>query len=419
MRFLTRCCVIAAIVSTIATANDFPLRVGNWWLFSYRTVRGGLGVSMVDSGTVRWTINAIYPGNTVQWITIEQTRSLMRSTYRSPIGGGASDYDSIFIPPRVTMTAETLMNTYGKNAITRSAFVRDTCPILAFEPSALSSTQALVTVGKMWYHGDSVITSRIDPSPCRNGGACAAPQYFTTGLSIGPVGYFNANSPCMLDAINSETWTLIDHYAPIVWMEPDTLRVGVPAFIDLHSYETTCAPDSIAKTLSLDADDLFLTYQAYYSPLKDCYPVPGYRMTAQYSVTPQASGKFPVYVENLPFCYPKCLDPTIVIRARLIDTLVILPAAGAMPTKNHETKTVPESVSYQASTLRVSGMTGSGAIVRVFRINGTLVLSQKVTNASAVAIPIRLVSGFYFVEIESGTQGLPRRQVGLPVLGER
>jgi len=202
-----------AVLSAWGAGDYFPAKVGNYWLFSYRSSSGGWGSNAVDSGTVTWEIRSIiatksYPAQVTAMI--EQTRALAHRKFTPGImvPPGLPGYDSVYSPPRITRDSLRLRWLEPGNAITRDT---DTCFIMAHDPAGtLPAGKAVIGDTSVIYGGNPVSATIIDPSPCRSGmQQCEEPDWFVTAAGIGPVGYFKRSPLCLMDAYWSETWDLV------------------------------------------------------------------------------------------------------------------------------------------------------------------------------------------------------------------
>ena len=208
-------CVICAntVFDAWGAGDHFPAITGNYWLFSYRSLRGGWGSSVVDSGTVKWEIRSLiatksYPAQVTA--LIEQTRTCIRRKVTPGIEDppGLAGYDSIYSPPRITRDSLRLHWLEPGNAITRDS---DTCIIMAHDPAqTLPSGKDVIRDTSVIYSGGLVYAKIIDPSPCRGGlPQCEEPDWFMTAAGIGPVAYFKQSPSCLMDAYWSERWSLV------------------------------------------------------------------------------------------------------------------------------------------------------------------------------------------------------------------
>jgi hypothetical protein len=214
MKYLIRrAAIVLCASSALAAADHFPIAQGNAWLFSYKHVSGGWGVSTIDSGTIKWDIGPVFygaavPGGVTAHFTIRQTKSLCRRIYNpgSVLPGSGAAYDSIYVPFRVTVDSFAVASNGVNNGF---AFpMSDTCWSFAHNPQDPSlAGKIAVRDTALSYSGKSLSASIIDPSPCRN--PYSDVRYFITADSLGPVGYHTSSSPFIMDAFWQEDWSLV------------------------------------------------------------------------------------------------------------------------------------------------------------------------------------------------------------------
>lgn len=282
-------CVVAAIVMTvtIAFADLFPVREGNWWRFTYAMTFGGLeGGLQIDSGTVQWRIIRIIvskndtAGKDAYLIKIQQRRDLTRSR-TTIITNPIIVKDSLFNPPRgaidtLILTRDSIQPTgshlYLWNGIKLN---KDSCVTLLHEPLC-PADQCTLSTSQVLYKGTTITGYMVDPFPCRKKGTlapnCIAPKRFTLADGIGPVAYELGLEPCIFDLNINEQWTLIDHHASNRWIEPDTITAGELATLTLSTLEYSCFPDSFDKNAEIASNGVSLVYKPVYNPAADCLP---------------------------------------------------------------------------------------------------------------------------------------------------
>jgi hypothetical protein len=337
---------LAASVS-IAFADLFPVREGNWWNFSFIKTIDGLEGSEIDSGAILWRIIQIIPGDDALYlIKIQQQRDLVRSmnNYINPV-------DSVFDPPRTTFDTLTLPANYLSNGLT---FTNDSCIALLHEPQCAAG-QCTLSTAQIQYHGKTITGYIVDPLPCRSKGAsnpdCIASDRFTLADGIGPVAFKSGWSPCTFDLFVEEQWTLIDHHASDRWISPDTVAAGTLTTLTLSTLEYVFEPGAFVKNIAMGSNGILLTYMPVYDPSVRLAALYGHGVQIRFQLTAPAAGKYPVIAERLPMDCPTCGVSLPDIEC--IDTLVV---------------TGPASIKGRV----ING--ASGPIASARKINGTVVL---------------------------------------------
>ena len=310
---------------SIAFADLFPAREGNWWRYRYTVTSGLAGATRADSGTVQWSIFKMLPGNDTYWIEMQQRRDLIRST-TTLVTYPPVIIDSVFNPPRSTIDTVTLTGKYGGNGL---AINGDNCYPLLHQPLCWSADPSctLRTV-PIDYHGKTIIGYIIDPVACPLQ-ACAPARTFTQADGIGLVAFESSSSSqpaCIGSTLTHEQWTLVDHYVPTRWITPDTATAGSAVTLMLSTLEYSCMPDSFVKSMSIDAGRISLAYRPVYNPLRSCVSMYELIPFITYRFTAPPAGSYPVFAESQPSCYPLCLPPSII---ECIDTLVVTGAVSA------------------------------------------------------------------------------------------
>ncbi|MBD3420133.1 MAG: hypothetical protein GF398_08460 [Chitinivibrionales bacterium] len=209
--------ILSALIAV--SAEYFPFADGYRWQFAFdRSVTGLMG-STTDSGLVEWEIVAVevmesYP---VQYrIRILQTRRTLRR-YGASFAGttGMQSYDSLVVPPLVSYDTVIVRSVGGVNGLW---FEGDSCWSFVHNPNDSIPPNALtLTTGTISFRGQTLKTLSVDPAPCRGPtvGAgrpylnCRAPSKFTLGENLGPVAYYSASSPCLMDYNLVEKWELV------------------------------------------------------------------------------------------------------------------------------------------------------------------------------------------------------------------
>jgi hypothetical protein len=384
--------VVLAIVFivTIAFADWFPVREGNWWWFNYTVSTGGLGGSKVDSGTVVWRITQIMYGNDTYWIKVQQRRDLIRSK-TTIITNPLIVKDSLFDPARSTIDTLTLTGKYGRSGLTIN---NDSCITLLHQQRYTADQCTLITV-QILYRGNSITCITVDPLPCRKKGStnpnCVAPKRFTLADGIGPVAFESSMSPCIMDANSREQWTLIDHHALNRWIWPDTVIAGTIATITLSTLEYPCVPDSFVKSIAVGADSILLVYMPVYNPLKDCMIWDGFPTTISYQFTAPSAGKYPVFFESRPSCYPIC---DVSLFTGCIDTLVVKGVSAIKEYAKHYANGTPPSLRrINGLLILYNAVNFNGKEARLLDARGRLLDRACVVEGKAIFKPKRFSIG--------------------------
>jgi hypothetical protein len=215
-------------------ANDhFPVKQGTIWQFSYVSSSGGWGTVHSDSGTVKWEIEEIVYGASVQngvtaYITINKTTSLYKRTYLPGFANPkALKYDSVFSPPRVSLDTIQLIDNERDAGI---FILGDTCRLLVHNP-VVSASKGKISIRDTTVSclGKTIAASVIDPSPCR--WKYSDTKFFITAPDIGPVRYHVENSPYLKDAFWMTDWNL-------VWTNVNTTAIATEHTLKSGNYSS-------------------------------------------------------------------------------------------------------------------------------------------------------------------------------------
>jgi hypothetical protein len=385
--------VILALASnvTIAFADLFPVREGNWWNFSFTiTVNGNeSSESAFDSGTVQWRIIQLIPGDDALYqIKIQQRRDLVRSgnNYINPV-------DSIFDPPRTTFDTLVLPASYLSNGLT---FTNDSCIALLHEPQCTVTDQCTLSTTQILYHGKTITGYVVDPLSCRRKGTlnpdCIFSDRFTLADGIGPVAFKSGRSPCTFDLFVEEQWTLIDHHASNRWIEPDTITAGTSATLTLSTLEYVFEPGAFVKNIAMGSDGILLTYMPVYDPSVRLAALYGHGVQIRFPLTAPAAGKYPVIAERLPIDCPTCGVSLPDIEC--IDTLVVTgPAAIKGRVINGASGPIASVRKFNGAVVLYNAGDYNGREARLLDAQGRLLARAYVVAGKAVFDSKKLSSG--------------------------
>jgi hypothetical protein len=374
--------VVYAVIMTfsVAFADLFPAREGNWWLYSFTADTSRDGATKFDSGTVLWRVTQNIPGNETYWVKILQERDLVRSkttlvTYPPVI------FDSLFNPPRKTVDTLTLAGTYTSNGL---AINGNSCYQLIHQPKCWITTPCTLGTIAIPYHGKAITGYIIDPLPCPLP-ACSPQITFTQADGIGLAAYESkspSQSVCLTSPITSEQWTLLDYRAANQWVSPDTIKAESAVPLVLSTLEYTCVPDSFVKSIAVSSNGIILVYRPVYNPAANCMPWYGTTLQIGHQCPALSAGKYPVFIESQPTCAPVCQIASVIV---CIDTLVVkIPTAVAPRARNFADEATLSVQRKSGLLVLASAGNFNGVEARLLDASGRLLDRAHITGGQAI-----------------------------------